>query len=124
MAFTNYFLVLDNHKSRLCSDRESYVSNGCQGLGTHFLPLTRTKCDLGEVEKDMFHVLACHFELIFRLLTIPKCDLVEVEKPVLNELESHLQLNFGLWNSQKWDYGEFKNSTLLELPTASSFSAS
>jgi len=52
----------------------------------------------------MFHVLACHFELIYGLLTIPKSDLVEVKNPVLIELESHLQLIFGLWNSQKWDW--------------------
>jgi len=36
-----------------------------------FFLTTNPKCDLGEVEKAMFHVLACHFEIIFGLLTIP-----------------------------------------------------
>ena len=55
---------------------EKHVSSDRQALGTHFLPLD----DLGEFEKAMFHLLACHFELIFGLLTIPKCDFVEVDK--------------------------------------------
>jgi len=44
----------------------------------------------------MFQWLACHFEVIYSLLTITKCDLVEVEKSVFLELESHLQIIFGL----------------------------
>ena len=45
-----------------------------------FILLTSPKCDLGEVEKATFQVLACHFELYIGLLTIPKCAFVEVEK--------------------------------------------
>ena len=47
----------------------------------------------------MFQGLACHFELIFGLLTIPKCDLGDIEKAMFQGLEWHSQFIFGLWTS-------------------------
>ena len=43
-----------------------------------FFHYASPKYDLSEVEKAMFQGLACHFELIFGLLTITKFDLFEV----------------------------------------------
>ena len=45
-----------------------------------FFLFTSPKFDLGEVEKAMFHVLACHFELILGLLTIQNATLLRSRK--------------------------------------------
>ena len=55
------------------------------------------RLDVGR--EAMFQGLACHFELIFGLLTIPKCELGEVEKAMFKGLEWYSQLFFGLWTS-------------------------
>ena len=46
----------------------------------------------------MFQGLACHFELLFGLLTILKCDLGKVVKAMYKSLEWHFNLfsAFGL----------------------------
>jgi len=73
----------------------------------------------------MFEGLACHFELIFGLLTIPKCDLLDVEKAMFQGLACKSQLIFGLWTSTKCDLGELKKRLFYWLQgTAISFSDS
>ena len=47
-----------------------------------FFLLTRSKCELGEVEKALFLGLALHFQLIFGLWTSPKFDLSDVKKRI------------------------------------------
>ena len=72
--------------------RISDYSSGRQSLGTHYLLLTSPKCDLGEVVKDTFQGIACHFELSSGFVTIPKCDLGEFEKAMFQGLEWHSQI--------------------------------
>jgi hypothetical protein len=62
--------------------RESEVSRGRRAMCTHFLPLGRPKCGLGEVEKSTDGVFPWPCEIIFCLLDSPKCDLDEVEKAI------------------------------------------
>ena len=75
----SHFLPLGKPKFRLWC-QESDVLSGRQSLGTHFLPLTSPKCDLGNVEKAMFQMFSCHFEFIFGLLANPKCYWVRSKK--------------------------------------------
>ena len=71
MALKSHFLHFEKHKIWLWCVRESDVSSGARHCDLIFFLLTSLKCDLGEVEKAMFHVFACNFEIIFGLLTIP-----------------------------------------------------
>jgi len=57
------------------------------GLLCHFGFMTKKKCDLGEVDKAMFQVVARHCELIFFLLIRPKCDLCEIDKDMFQVSE-------------------------------------
>jgi len=45
-----------------------------------FFPLTTPKGDLGEVEKAMFQVLACHFELTLEAFTFQNTTLLKLRK--------------------------------------------
>ena len=49
-------------------------------LKSHYLPLEKTKIRFGTVEKAMCQVVTRNWELIFFLLTNRNCDLGEVEK--------------------------------------------
>jgi len=92
------------------SGRESDVSSGCQTLCSNFFLLTSPKCYLGDVEKAMFQVFACHFEIIFGLLTIIKCDMGEVEKAIFQVLARHSELNFCLLTTTKCGLCEYKKA--------------
>ena len=60
-ALKSPFLPLEEPEIRLWWGRESDISSVRQALGTHFLPLTNPKCEIGEVEKAMFQGVAWHF---------------------------------------------------------------
>jgi len=61
------------------------------GLICHFYLifglLINKKCDLSEVDKAMFQVVARHCELIFCLLTQQKCFMDEVDKAMFQVAE-------------------------------------
>jgi len=61
-----------------------------------YRPLDQQKCDLGEVNKENFLVVARHCELIFCLLTSSKGDLDEVEKAMIQVVECHFKVIFCL----------------------------
>jgi len=51
----------------------------------------------------MFQGLECHFELISGLLTITKCDLVEVEKAMFQVVAWQSELIFSLLTNKIFD---------------------
>jgi len=60
----------------------------------------------------MFQGFACHFELIFGILTIPKCNLSEIEKAMFQELSWHFIIYFlsgfaliAIWVNKRDFYG-------------------
>jgi len=77
-----------------------------------FFFLISPKCDLGEVEKAMLQLLACHFELIFGPFTIPKCD---VEKALFQGPAWQFQPILSLWTIPKFDWGEVNKAIFLEV---------
>jgi len=55
----------------------------------------------------MIQGIACHFELIFGLLTIKKCYLSEFEKAMFQVVARHSETIFSLLNTIKCGLCEF-----------------
>ena len=53
------------------------VSRHCEVI---FCSLTSPKCDLDEVEKEMFEIVECHFEFHLWYLSNRKCKFFQVDK--------------------------------------------
>ena len=94
----------------LGSGREYEVSSGLQALWTISCLFTSPKCDLSNVEKAMFEVLAVHFHLIFFLLTNPECDFCEVEEAIFHVVAGHCELIFCQYTTSKYNWGEVENA--------------
>ena len=86
---------------------------------------TSPKCDFGEVEKEIFQVVARPWDHIFYLLTSSKCDLVEFEKVMFLELACHFERIFGVWPFINASWVILRKRSLKSFPgTPKSFSVS
>ena len=106
LALRSHFQPLDQPKKPFGWDRENDVSRALNPFELIFGLLNITKCDVVEVEKAVFLVVARHTEFIFSHQTNKKCGLCEFRKANIQFVVRHCELTFCLLTRPKCDLGE------------------
>ena len=81
-------------------------------LSTHFRLLALSKYELTEVEKAKIQDVAFHYLGILYFLAYPKCDLGEFDKAMLHVVDGPFGHTFRLLSIRKYDFNKVEKAVI------------